>query len=104
MKIIIVGASGKIGKEVDKALSDRHEIIRVGAHSGDIQADYTDTESVRSMFEKIGKFDSGNCELQNVSQRPLTSDKGPATRSQRQLALVHRMRLFPYLFLRYLAP
>jgi NAD(P)-dependent dehydrogenase (short-subunit alcohol dehydrogenase family) len=58
MKIIIVGASGKIGKEVDKALSDSHEIIRVGAHSGDIQADYTDTESVRSMFEKIGEFDS----------------------------------------------
>lgn len=58
MKIIIVGASGKIGKEVDKALSDRHEIIRVGAHSGDIQADYTDAESVRGMFEKIGEFDS----------------------------------------------
>ena len=44
MKIIIVGASGRIGKEVDKALSARHEIIRVGAHSGDVQADYTDTE------------------------------------------------------------
>jgi len=58
MKIIIVGASGRIGKEVDKALSDKHEIIRVGAHSGDVQSDYTDTKSVRSMFEKIGEFDS----------------------------------------------
>ena len=58
MKIIIVGASGRIGKEVDKALSDRHEIVRVGAHSGDVQCDYTDIESVQSMFEKIGEFDS----------------------------------------------
>ncbi len=58
MKIIIVGASGRIGKEVDKALSDRHEIIRVGAHSGDVQSDYTDIESVSNMFEKIGAFDS----------------------------------------------
>jgi len=58
MTIIIVGASGRIGKEVDKALSDSHEIIRVGARSGDVQCDYTDTQSVRSMFETIGGFDS----------------------------------------------
>ena len=58
MKIIIVGASGRIGKEVDKALSDSHDIVRVGIRSGDIQCDYTETESVRGMFEKIGKFDS----------------------------------------------
>jgi len=58
MKIVIVGASGRIGKEVDKALSDNHEIIRVGAHSGDVQCDYTNVDSVRTMFEKIGGFDS----------------------------------------------
>lgn len=58
MKIVIVGASGRIGKEVDKALSNNHEIIRVGVRSGDVQCDYTNTESVRAMFEKIGEFDS----------------------------------------------
>ena len=58
MKIIIVGASGRIGKEVDKALSGNHDIIRVGAHSGDVQCDYTDPQSVRGMFEQIGEFDS----------------------------------------------
>ena len=58
MKIIIIGASGRIGKEVDKALTDRYEIVRVGTRSGDVQCDYTEPESVRSMFEKIGKFDS----------------------------------------------
>ena len=58
MKIIIVGASGRIGREVDKALSNGHDIVRVGAHSGDVQCDYTVPESVRGMFEKIGEFDS----------------------------------------------
>jgi NAD(P)-dependent dehydrogenase (short-subunit alcohol dehydrogenase family) len=58
MKIIIVGASGIIGKEVDKALSGGHEIIRVGRRSGDVQCDYTHIESVRRMFEEIGEFDS----------------------------------------------
>jgi NAD(P)-dependent dehydrogenase (short-subunit alcohol dehydrogenase family) len=58
MKIIIAGASGRIGKEVDKALSNSHDIVRVGFRSGDVQCDYTDPESVSGMFEKIGEFDS----------------------------------------------
>jgi NAD(P)-dependent dehydrogenase (short-subunit alcohol dehydrogenase family) len=58
MKIIIVGASGRIGREIDKALSNGHDIVRVGAHSGDVQCDYTVPKSVRDMFEKIGEFDS----------------------------------------------
>jgi NAD(P)-dependent dehydrogenase (short-subunit alcohol dehydrogenase family) len=58
MKIIIVGASGRIGKEIDKALSVSHDIVRVGSRSGDVQCDYTIPESVRDMFEKIGEFDA----------------------------------------------
>jgi NAD(P)-dependent dehydrogenase (short-subunit alcohol dehydrogenase family) len=58
MKIIIIGASGRIGREVDKALAGQHEIVRVGAHGGDIICDYTDPSSVRSMFETVGGFDS----------------------------------------------
>jgi NAD(P)-dependent dehydrogenase (short-subunit alcohol dehydrogenase family) len=58
MKIIIVGASGRIGTEVDKALSGRHDIVSVGARSGDVQCDYTIPGSVRDMFGKIGKFDA----------------------------------------------
>lgn len=58
MKIIIVGATGRIGKEVDKALSGSHDIIRVGSRRGDIKCDYTSSDSVRDMFDKIGAFDS----------------------------------------------
>ena len=58
MKIIIVGASGRIGREVDKALSGSHDIVRVGARSGDVQCDYTSPDSVRKMFKEIGEFDS----------------------------------------------
>ena len=58
MRIIIVGASGRIGREVDRALSDRHDIVRVGMRSGDVQCDYTDNQSIFALFEKIGRFDS----------------------------------------------
>ena len=52
MKVIIVGASGRIGSQVTKALHKRHEVIQVGRKSGDIQCDYTNEQSVRGMFQK----------------------------------------------------
>jgi len=58
MKVIIVGASGRIGREVEKALVERHDLVRVGAHSGDVQCDFTDVESVRAMFDAVGEFDA----------------------------------------------
>ena len=58
MKIILVGAKGHIGQEVDKALSARHEIVRVGSRSGDVQCDYTDAADVQTMFTQIGAFDA----------------------------------------------
>ncbi len=57
MKILIVGASGKIGREIDKALSADFEIVRVGATSGDYQCDFTSNESVIDMFEAVGIYD-----------------------------------------------
>ena len=58
MKIIIVGASGRIGKEVDKAMSGNYDISRAGNRIGDVQYDYTSADSVRNMFEKFGVFDA----------------------------------------------
>ena len=58
MKIIIVGASGAVGKCALDALSSRHEIISVGKTSGDIQANIEDVESIRSMYKQVGKVDA----------------------------------------------
>lgn len=58
MKILIFGATGKIGSKVVELLSPHHEVIQVGSRSGDIIADYTDAASVQSVFEKAGKIDA----------------------------------------------
>jgi NAD(P)-dependent dehydrogenase (short-subunit alcohol dehydrogenase family) len=58
MKIVIVGASGRIGSKVAEALSPNHEVIRVGAHTGDFNCDYTNPASVRKLFEQTGTFDA----------------------------------------------
>ncbi len=61
MKIIVLGATGKIGRAITRELEPRHEIVSVGSRSGDLQVDYTDGESVRSMFESVGSFDGLVC-------------------------------------------
>ena len=58
MKIIIVGASGAAGKTAVDALAPRHEIIKVGRNSGDVQADIEDIDSIRWMYQQIGKVDA----------------------------------------------
>ena len=51
MKIVIVGASGKVGRTAVDALYDKHEIIRVGLNSGDIKMDIEDLDSIRAMYQ-----------------------------------------------------
>ena len=57
MKILIIGASGTIGKAIVAATSE-HEIITANFNSGDIQVDLQNPDSIRQMFEKSGKLDA----------------------------------------------
>ncbi len=57
MKIILLGASGIIGREIDRALASQHEIVRAG-RNGEVTVDYTDPRSVKGMFERVGRFDA----------------------------------------------
>lgn len=61
MKIIIVGATGTIGKYLSGALEKEHDIIRVGSNSGDFHADITSTESLENLFRQTGSFDALVC-------------------------------------------
>ncbi|AZD00528.1 short chain dehydrogenase [Pseudomonas chlororaphis] len=71
MKILLIGASGTIGSAVDKELSQRHEVIRIGRTSGDFQVDISDSASIRALFEQTGRFDALICAAGNVSFAPL---------------------------------
>ncbi|MVW46605.1 short chain dehydrogenase, partial [Enterobacteriaceae bacterium TzEc013] len=58
MKIVIIGASGTVGRAVTEELSRRHEVIRVGRTQGDHQVDITSQASVQALFKKIGPVDA----------------------------------------------
>jgi NAD(P)-dependent dehydrogenase (short-subunit alcohol dehydrogenase family) len=57
MKILLIGASGKIGKAVSKQLANEHEVI-AASRDGDIQVDYTQEASIRQMYEQVGRVDA----------------------------------------------
>ncbi|WP_438943847.1 short chain dehydrogenase [Pseudomonas sp. N8] len=71
MKILLIGANGTIGSAVEKELSPRHEIIRIGRHSGELQVDISDSASIRALFEETGGFDALVCAAGNVTFAPL---------------------------------
>ncbi len=58
MKIIVVGATGTIGKEVVKVLKVDHEIIKVAHTGGDFKVDIASNESIEQLFNIIGSFDA----------------------------------------------
>lgn len=58
MKIIIIGATGTMGKYLSTAFEKEHEIIRVGSGSGDFQVDITAVESIENLFRQVGSFDA----------------------------------------------
>jgi putative NADH-flavin reductase len=58
MKIVVIGATGTVGSAVIKELSPRHEIVKVGKKSGDVNVDITDNDSIAKMYEAISAFDA----------------------------------------------
>ena len=50
--------TGTIGKHVVKALENGNEIVKVGSKSGDYQVNISDLESIKNLFDKVGKFDA----------------------------------------------
>jgi NAD(P)-dependent dehydrogenase (short-subunit alcohol dehydrogenase family) len=61
VKIIIVGATGTIGKAVTKVLAPRHEIVAVSRSAGAHRVDITSTTSIRRLFDAVAPFDALVC-------------------------------------------
>jgi NAD(P)-dependent dehydrogenase (short-subunit alcohol dehydrogenase family) len=58
MKIIIVGASGTMGKYLVNAFKEEHEIITAARIGCDLEVDITSTVSIENMFKTVGAFDA----------------------------------------------
>ncbi len=61
MKLVIVGATGTMGKHLSRAFENEHEVIKAASKGADIQVDITSTESIETMYQQIGGFDALIC-------------------------------------------
>jgi len=72
MKIIIIGATGTLGKAIVEELGTRHEIVRAGRSGADVQVDITSLDSVKAMYAHVGAVDAVICAAGNVHFGALT--------------------------------
>jgi NAD(P)-dependent dehydrogenase (short-subunit alcohol dehydrogenase family) len=70
MRIVVVGATGTVGKAVVAELGPRHEVVRAARKGGDVTVDVTSTASIRAFFEKLGPFDALACTAGRVPFAP----------------------------------
>ncbi|MDR5783824.1 short chain dehydrogenase [Caballeronia sp. LZ065] len=58
MKIAVIGATGTVGQAVSTELKSRHEVIEIGATRGAHRVDLLDLNSIKRLFESIGRVDA----------------------------------------------
>ncbi|HZV81307.1 MAG TPA: short chain dehydrogenase [Geobacteraceae bacterium] len=59
MRVILVGGTGTIGREVARALGANHEEVLIAARSGaELQVDIVEPASVEALFKQVGSFDA----------------------------------------------
>src|SRR5688500_251064 len=58
MRILLIGASGTIGRAIDQALSAEHDVVRASHSNAEHQVDITDPESLRALYKRVGRVDA----------------------------------------------
>jgi NAD(P)-dependent dehydrogenase (short-subunit alcohol dehydrogenase family) len=71
MKILIIGATGKIGAALAQALEARHEVIPASHSRSTLTVDLADPESIRRLYAKVGRVDAVVCAAGQAAFRPL---------------------------------
>lgn len=61
MKIVVIGATGTIGKAVAGAFEKRHRVVRVGHRKGDYLVDLASPDSIKKLLRTVAPFDAVVC-------------------------------------------
>jgi NAD(P)-dependent dehydrogenase (short-subunit alcohol dehydrogenase family) len=67
LRILLVGASGVLGRAVTAELSPRHEVISAGSKTGDIRIDIADPASIEAGMKAAGPLDAVACAAGSVN-------------------------------------
>lgn len=70
-KVLLVGATGTIGRVVAADLSQRHEVVPAGSRTGALRMDLSDAASIRAAFGRVGPVDAVVCTAGSANFTPL---------------------------------
>ena len=73
MKVIVIGATGTIGRAIVHAIGNRHEVIPVSHSKSAIKVDIADKASITKMFGTTGQVDAVICAAGLAKFGPMTS-------------------------------
>jgi NAD(P)-dependent dehydrogenase (short-subunit alcohol dehydrogenase family) len=73
MRILIVGATGTIGRAVVALLQGRHELVLASRHKAPEHVDIGDPGSIRALYERIGRVDAVVSAAGQAAFKPLAS-------------------------------
>jgi NAD(P)-dependent dehydrogenase (short-subunit alcohol dehydrogenase family) len=72
VRVLLIGASGRLGTAVADALGQRHDLVTASRSSGDVRVDIHDPASIAAMYEQVGRVDAVACAAGKVPYRPLS--------------------------------
>lgn len=61
MKILLIGATGNIGKLIYPALAENHEVVTAGRTHGDYKVDISSFSSIELLFKQLTNIDAVIC-------------------------------------------
>ncbi|BCG02981.1 short chain dehydrogenase (plasmid) [Paraburkholderia sp. PGU19] len=73
MRVLIVGVTGVLGKEIVRLLSPEHQVIGASRNGPDLSVDLADKASIVSMYQQLGTVDAVICAAGAVKFAPLES-------------------------------
>ncbi|MFY9972332.1 MAG: short chain dehydrogenase [Roseiarcus sp.] len=74
-RILVIGASGVLGRAILAELSPRHDIVSAGSKSGDVRIDIADPASIVRGLKAAGPLDAVACAAGAVNFHPLSAIK-----------------------------
>jgi NAD(P)-dependent dehydrogenase (short-subunit alcohol dehydrogenase family) len=75
LRILLIGASGVLGRAIVAELSPRHDIVSAGSKSGDIRIDIANPASIVAGLKAAGPLDAVACAAGAVNWHPLSAIK-----------------------------
>jgi NAD(P)-dependent dehydrogenase (short-subunit alcohol dehydrogenase family) len=71
MRILLIGATGTIGRAIAAAFGTRHDVISAGRNKAHEKVDLADLQSIRALLERVGRVDAIVCAAGQAAFKPL---------------------------------